>query len=115
MMKSTIVSASSAKQTIIAVAAVNQLRCFIRAACVLFCSDGGDKTQIAVCAELVGAKLWRGRSLKGWSLSKLLVLIKATRPCTKMALVDADTHSRQLNHSDLNNSVILHIKSVRVV
>lgn len=32
-----------------------------------------------------------------------------------MALVDADTHSRQLNHSDLNNNVILHIKSVRVV
>lgn len=83
MMNSTVVSASPAKQTIIAVAAVNQLWSFIRAARVLFCSDGGDETQIAVCAELAGAKLWRGSSLKGWSLSKLLVLIKATCPAQK--------------------------------
>lgn len=87
MMNSTIVSASSAKQIMNAAAAMNHLRCFIRAACldpcVLFCCDGGDETQIAVCAELAGAKLWQGRSLKHWSLSKLLVLIKAALLCTK--------------------------------
>lgn len=85
MMDSTKVSASSATDyPLRSAAAVKQLRCFIPATCldpcVLFCSDGGDETQIAVCAELAGAKLWQGRSLKHWSLSKLLVLIKAALP-----------------------------------
>lgn len=62
------------------------------------------KHEIAVCAEHAGAKLWQGRSLKRWSLSKDLVLIKATLLCRKMEapLVDVDMHLRWLNHSDLN-------------